>query len=148
HEFDWFSTLGFLFNVVSAERIPRRQNRASAISKQHLDAFVRQHLNNHVRAGHDLAGKRVVTFTRPSAPTFPRRPRAAPPSRGHRSSRAPATATTGAVFCFGFCRNAIISRSCLPTTSIGRPASVSRIFLKFGRPASFSAIHCFANVPS
>ena len=39
-------------------------------------------------------------------------------------------------------------RSLAPTTSIGCFRSRSRISLKIGRPASFSAIHRLANSPA
>ena len=52
---------GFLFDVVARERVPRRQDRASAITKQNVDAFVCKHLDDHVRAGHYLTGERMLT---------------------------------------------------------------------------------------
>src|SRR5439155_14533770 len=144
-----FSAFRFLLGVEAKQGIVGRKNCAAAVPKQHLHALIRQHLDDHIRARHGLAGEWVFrTETSPCPFTAVR-----PGSGGlfhmsaHRSSRTLAAAAVGSGFCFGFCRNDIISRSCLPTVSIGCLASSSRIRLKLGLPASFSAIHCLAKAP-
>ena len=59
-EFDRLAAFGFLLDVIAAQRVPRRQDGAPAIAKQNLDALVRQHLNNHVRARHHLIGEGML----------------------------------------------------------------------------------------
>src|SRR3546814_7730270 len=48
--------------VVAEDRIVAGQDRAAAVAEHDFDAFVRENLHEHVRAGHRLACERVRGF--------------------------------------------------------------------------------------
>jgi hypothetical protein len=71
---------GRVLGVVAEDGVIGRQDRAARVAENRVDAFVGEHLDEDIRAGHTRAGQRVAGFQR----RFRRGVRL----RGHRAAEA------------------------------------------------------------